>query len=40
MMERRFCCIIIIIILKNYLVQNEFVEEENESVSFQFVCAL
>lgn len=27
-------------IMKNYLVQNEFVEEENESVSFQFVCAL
>lgn len=37
MMERWFCWIII---LKNYLVQNEFVEEENESVSFQFVCAL
>lgn len=28
------------IILLNYLVENKFVEEENESVSFQFVCAL
>lgn len=28
------------IILMNYLVENKFVEEENESVSFQFVCAL
>lgn len=28
------------IILLNYLVENKFVEEENESVSFQLVCAL